>query len=943
MPSPSRRAPSDALPLRRALLAAMITTASASAFAQGGPSDARRGSAAIRGVVTDTARHPLQGAIVSLDPHHGVSTDPSGDFLIADVAPGRYVIRVRVVGFAADSTVVEAVADRTAQVAVRMRPISTELSAVRVEERRIRGEAVSLSRQRSAENLLSMHTTEQIEALPDANAADAFARLPNISVQRHEGEGAALQIRGIDGNLTNLTINGAHMAGKSEDNTPGDRRMYLDGFPTALLGAVIVNKTLTPDMDADAIGGSAAIETKSADAAPGLRIMANGGRSDLQNAGAWLGSATWGKRFDDRHALLLGYSADHNSRVYDDVEPKWARIKLASGDSATIPTTTSAREYWTDRLRMGGTARYDWRPTDNTTLALSGLVTQFNDFAVRYRQDHTLSAKTVTPTSAFAGTGTGMGVTSNVQHRKPVDETKAFGVRGTTLVGSNVLDYDLTYSAALYQRTDQRDITFKQGNLAGSYDANAAYPQITPTGAYATPSALAFSATTNTEEKSFGTDVGAGVNYLMPMHLGDYSASLKIGAKYRDEGKRYDDNILGYLLNKGQPFDLSMVLGSFTNPSHYYGHYPIAISPDWLVAEKFVTGNPGMFTVDPASQLAAALGTFKGSERILAGYVAYSVDLDRAHLLVGGRIEQTTSSYDANTMTPGSATTTSPISGGRTYANFFPNAQVRYELDDRTNIRLALSTSMARPLYSQLSPSVTLTSGAQPTDPNAISTGNPDLKPMTSVNEDLLVEHFMSGVGLLQAGVFAKQISNYIFNASFVYSGAPFDGYHGIQPQNLKNGTLTGAEFAWSQRFASLPGALSGLGLDATGTWTHSNGSTPTRASMQLPQQANLTGNVSATYALGPVSAKATYQYVDKFIHKVGDGSADPSTGDEYTMVHTQVDALVAVAITSEVQLVVQGVNLNNEPFGYYVGTPTAFKQKEFYGRTVTGAFRFRF
>src|SRR5262249_47522760 len=163
-------------------------------------------------------------------------------------------------------------------------------------------------------------------------------------------------------------------------------------------------------------------------------------------------------------------------------------------------------------------------------------VGEFNDYAVRYRQDHTLSATKITPSSDFAGTGTGMAVTSNVQHRKPIDETKAFGIRGTTLIGANVLDYDATWSMDLFQRTDQRAITFKQSNLTGTYDySNTQYPKILPNGAYSSATALPFNAATNTNEKSLGKDLGFSVNYLMPMHLGDYSASIKFGAKYRAE------------------------------------------------------------------------------------------------------------------------------------------------------------------------------------------------------------------------------------------------------------------------------------------------------------------------------------------------------------------------------------------------------------------------
>ena len=91
------------------------------------------------------------------------------------------------------------------------------------------------------------------------------------------------------------------------------------------------------------------------------------------------------------------------------------------------------------------------------------------------------------------------------------------------------------------------------------------------------------------------------------------------------------------------------------------------------------------------------------------------------------------------------------------------------------------------------------------------------------------------------------------------------------------------------------------------------------------------------------MSARVTYQYADKWIHKLGDGTPDPNTGDQYTMAHTQIDASLNVTLSREVQLVVQGLNLNNEPFGYYVGLPSTYIQKEYYGKTVTAAFRLRY
>jgi TonB-dependent receptor len=907
---------------------------------------ARSGHAIVRGTVTDQQGRALQGVTLIVDQRHGALSNAGGQFAIVDLAPGQYVVHARFIGYAADSVTASATDAGDSPITFRLATSAASLTAVQVEAARLTGQALSLNREKTAEQIISVSTNEEIMALPNANTADAFSRLPSVSLQRHEGEGSSVQVRGIDANLNNVTLNGAHMGGKSEDNPGGDRRVYLDGLPAGLVGAVQLNKTLTPDMDADAIGGSLAIESLSADAAPGIRAMYSYGRSDLRNAPLWLGSASFGKRWNQSKALFIGFSADHNARVYDDVEPSYTRIKLATGDSATLPTGTSAREYYTDRLREGGTARFDWRPTDNTALTLTALVSNFHDYAIRYRQDHTLSAASVTPIDSLHGTATaGMAATSNVQNRSPTDRTRMYGVRGSSAFGANVLDYDATYSFDQYRRVDARDLTFQQKGLAGTYDwSDPLYPTITPAGTYSDPTKFAFkSLKVSNPEDSKGNDYGVSANVTLPVSTGDYASTVKVGAKFRYEDKSYDPNILNYVLAPGQTFTLANVLGSFTNPNHYDGHYPISISPDEKASEAYVANNP-VLVVDPASALAAQLATFSGHEQIASEYASYGIDVDNAHVLVGARAEETTTSYNSFGSVQGSGGTitgTQPLSGGRSYVNIFPNAQLRYALDDETNLRVAFTTAMARPLYTQLAPTVTLTAGAQPTDPNALSAGNPNLKPMTSVNEDVMLEHFLPSVGLAAVGAFAKQISNYIYSESFTYVGAPYDGYNGTRPTNATKGTLYGVEGAWQQRFAFLPSFFSGLGLDANATWAHSNTSTPTRASMPLPRQAEWNYNLAGTYANNLVTARVTTQYNGAYIYQVGNGTRNPSTGDTFMMPHTQVDASLDVALNRNTQLVLQGLNLNNAPFGYYVGTSRTYIQRELYGTTATLAVRF--
>jgi TonB-dependent receptor len=440
-------------------------------------------------------------------------------------------------------------------------------------------------------------------------------------------------------------------------------------------------------------------------------------------------------------------------------------------------------------------------------------------------------------------------------------------------------------------------------------------------------------------EQSMGRDLAASVNLTIPTTTNGLPSTWKFGARVRGEHKVYNDYDPTYGLASGAKYTLADVLSSYTNPGHYYGHYPINIMPDQGSAEAFYGANPSMFVVDPTTLQASQLASFKGGEIISAGYGEYGLDVGAAHFMAGVRVEQTTNNYDAFQTVPGANRTIAsiaPVSGGKNYMNVFPSAQVRYAIDDQTNLRVAVTTAIARPLYYDLAPHAQLTAGAQPTDPGALSVGNPNLKPMRSVNEDVLLEHFFSNVGAVEVGAFAKQINNFIYSQSFTYQGGLFDGYSAIEPQNAKNGTLEGLEAGWRQRLSFLPGALSGLGIDANGTWSHSNTSTPTRASMVLPRNAEWTGNVTGSYAIGRVTARLAYQWVGTFIDKVGNGLTDPVGGDKWMMAHAQLDGSVNLSLPGRAEVVLQGINLNNEPFGYYLGgIKRAFAQREYYGTTT--------
>jgi outer membrane receptor protein involved in Fe transport len=116
--------------------------------------------------------------------------------------------------------------------------------------------------------------------------------------------GKYIQIRGTEPRLSNVTINGIHVP--SPENV---RNVKLDVIPADLVEMVEVNKTLSADQDADAIGGSVNLVTRTPSDEPYVSFLGMGGYTPI-NCGrnAYQLAGTAGQRFgvDKKIGLLLG-------------------------------------------------------------------------------------------------------------------------------------------------------------------------------------------------------------------------------------------------------------------------------------------------------------------------------------------------------------------------------------------------------------------------------------------------------------------------------------------------------------------------------------------------------------------------------------------------------------------------------------------------------------
>src|SRR5579864_8156463 len=215
------------------------------------PANAQERKATISGHATDTNHDPLVGAKVELQPLGQTAvTDAQGAFKIADLAPGEYTLTISYVGFTPFSKKITVASGGTPNVDAELQ-IETVSEQVIVRGERERGEIEALNREETADNIVQVLPSEVITSLPNTNIADAVGRMPSVSLERDEGEGKYVQIRGTEPRLSNVTVDGVHLP--SPENV---RNVKLDAIPADLVEMVQVSKTLSANQDADAIGGS---------------------------------------------------------------------------------------------------------------------------------------------------------------------------------------------------------------------------------------------------------------------------------------------------------------------------------------------------------------------------------------------------------------------------------------------------------------------------------------------------------------------------------------------------------------------------------------------------------------------------------------------------------------------------------------------------------------
>ncbi|MCK6543348.1 TonB-dependent receptor [bacterium] len=913
-------------------------------------------AASLSGIVRDSdTREPMIGAYLKLaGTSLGAVSDREGRFRISGIASGSYTLKVSYLGYTTYEKEITVAAGDHTKMEILLKAGSIELSGSEVYGMR-EGQAKALNLQKNADNQQVVTSSEIIKLFPDPNISEALQRMPGVAVLRDQGEGRYVFLRGLEPKYSSVKINGQPVPSPEGDI----RQVSLDVISSSMVSRIEVSKTLTPDMDADAVAGAINLVTKNAlDFDQQMwQVSAGTGRNMLEGKPLANFDITYGNRFGEEKRLgvfvnAMGYYTHRNS---DDMERVWGE-RAFNGKNHYFMNEFELRDYNAIRKRLSFNAATDYRFSETSDIHFGAVHNYFRDDEIRRRLRIKLSEGSAAVRARRFKFVSDSSVTmdSAVVERETKDWALTRSLTSFQMSGhAQWADMDWTYSAALSRATeaipDRFDFTTRQTDVNLKYDmTNRQFPKF----AFLSgdPYDPALFKLKNFEVQEYDItewDRIAELNIRKSLRIlsnGDYVQS---GAKVRSKAKeRNDEHNRATIANPNAPPFMNFFAESDEDINFLYSRYRFGTSADPSLIRRWADTvnlqNSAAYSADnnfitnykAAEKIVAVYGLSKiysGSWEFLAGVRMEKTYIDYDGIKVvqnGNRIRSTQQGYPDTLHPAGYPIDTISLNGKHEYYQLFPSVNIKYSMSDRFVMRGAISRAIFRADYFDLIPYEVFDYQNL-----TIARGNTYLRPTTSWNFDLSADYYFQNAGIIAGGVYYKYIDDFIYQRQYIDSTNIQDGVPWIvnQKQNGKAAKLFGAEFNWQQTFTFLPPNFDGLGIYLNYAYTHSQAYYPQRPGNKntLPGQPNHVGNFALTYEKKGFAARVAWNYSGPYVLTVSD-SVDTDF-DTYVDRHLQLDISASQKLTKHIRIYLELNNLTNEPYREYVGSRKRLRQQEYY------------
>lgn len=900
-------------------------------------------SGVISGEVTDAYDgFALPGASLYIeDSNRYTVSDQNGGYQFLDVPEGTYTVYVEYIGYTTEFGEIVVESGKTARLNFQMLIGDNTLEELVIVGDFLRGQAKALNQQKNNSNITNIISSDQVGRFPDANVGDALKRVPGITMQNDQGEARNIIIRGLSPELNSVTLNGDRIPSAEGDN----RNVQMDLIPSDMISTIEVNKTLTPDMDADAIGGSVNLITRAVPGRERLSASLSGGFAPIRDKGIYNGSFIYGNRFlDDRLGIVASGTYQTQNFGSDNIEAVWDKD---DNENAYI-SEMDIRKYDVQRIRRSVSLGSDYIIDDNNRLDFNIMYNWRDDrenrFRTRYRDIELQDDGTYMGSIRRETKG---GIDNNRNKNARLEDQRVFNtsLKGQHLISSKLdMDWALSYSKASEERPNERYIDFQQKDVLMMQDlSNPNLPLVSAVNGE-NPADFELRKITENYNYTEESELGFKLNFRTPLSVIEgQKGRLRFGGRLRIKDKNRENNFFSYESIDGignlNEVPNQFFSGNGFNPGSKY-------APGYFAQESYLGNldlkNPALFDeIDEPSEYLAL--NYEAKENIVAGYIRWDQDItDKTSVIIGARIENTSIEYTGNYVLE-EEELAGKLENSNSYTNILPGVTVKHNFTKDFILRGAITTGLARPNYYQLAPFVSAT-----VEDAEIEAGNPNLKPTYATNFDLMIENYFENIGIVSAGVFYKKLNNFIYtyrNGQFTNQDFS-DNFSGIsnpipagerweftQARNGESVDVFGFEVAIQKKLDFLPGFLSNFSLFANYTFTDSkakgitNEDGDVRDDLGLPRTAPHMLNGSLSWENDKFSARISANFTSDYLDEIGGNEFEDAYYDKQFF----LDFNAAYKITPQFRIFAEANNLTNQPLRYYQGASNRMKQLEYY------------
>ena len=811
----------------------------------------------------------------------------------------------------------------------------------------------AIEKQRDSNQILSVIDSDALGEFPDTTAAEALRRISGISVENDQGEGRYVTVRGLSGDLNNISVNGATIPAPE-----GGRKVMLDGLPTELLDSIEVYKSLTPDQDLDSIGGRVEFNTKSALDLDGtyFKLKANTQYNDqtYNNDNPKI-SLTYGDMISENAGHIIGLTYSKKQVITYNNEtgfPAWA----ATGGNYAIDDDFESRYYDLTRERLGITYDIDYRINDESSMYANILWNEYVDDELRYKDEYgKLKNSNVTATGS---TITEIRRDAEVRVREEVRTIRTFILGGNTIVNGWDAEFAFSNSFAEEDDTDNVDAKFRSstfkaaacGGPCGSFDySNPQKPRMTLVPAITTGAGNIYDPASMgvdeiEEEDSVIDDTISSFQADFTKEgftVSDIPTTLKFGFKYSTREK--EKTVSGFTYDPGTS---QSDYNPITTPVNW--PWPTVFGPMADPATIFaLQGTFGSLTNNYAKPNYNK--DFVSEEDITALYLMGTMEFENAVVIAGLRAEDTSFDTLGYNKEDGSI-----IRASKNYTFVSPSVNVKYFVNDDTIVRGAIWRSLSRPGFGETAPVADFKSDGTAADGSTIykgEMGNPDLEPYESTNLDLSFERYYEN-GAVSIGYFMKDVKNVIYPqvTAGVVGGINFSELKTYI--NSEKSTVDGIEFNFFREFVNLPEPFDGLFISLNLTEVDAESDVPSAAgvfTVPFRKLADSTRNLSIGYDKGKVDMRLSLAERSDYLDYLADDDIETTVDNlnydniRFTDDHSQIDFTAKYYLNDNLTLKLDLININDEPEFYYWGNTSRLSQYDEYGRSATIGFTYKY